>query len=127
MRRALLVEDHEPSRKAYKEVMEKYQFTVAAPRHIEELRQLLDEFAYDFILTEVITGDGRPLDILAEYRDRLNRYGTIVVFMGRDPGLCNLIQAAGFQYFMLCPVSVEAVKHTIKRFFPNASSKSNKQ
>lgn len=109
MRRALLVEDHRPTRKALAQLLSRRQFEVVSVGTVSEARASASREAFDIVISDIGLPDGNGYDLMTELRSRYGLVGIALTGYGRDEDV-DRSQAAGFSAHLTKPVSIEGLE-----------------
>lgn len=109
MRRALLVEDHRPTRKALAHLLTRRHFDVVSVGSVSEARASASREAFDIVISDIGLPDGNGYDLMTELRSRHGLVGIALTGYGREEDV-DRSQAAGFSAHLTKPVSVEGLE-----------------
>jgi PAS domain S-box-containing protein len=109
MRRALLVEDHRPTRKALAHLLSRRHYEVVSVGSVSEARATAGREYFDIVISDIGLPDGNGYDLMTELRNRHGLVGIALTGYGRDEDV-DRSQAAGFSAHLTKPVSVEGLE-----------------
>jgi CheY-like chemotaxis protein len=109
MRRALLVEDHPPTRKALTQLLARRHFEVVGVGSVSEARTTAGREPFDVVISDIGLPDGNGYDLMTELRSRYGLVGIALTGYGRDEDV-DRSQAAGFSAHLTKPVSIEGLE-----------------
>jgi CheY-like chemotaxis protein len=109
MRRALLVEDHRPTRKALANLLTRRHYEVVSVGSVSEARETAGRQPFDIVISDIGLPDGNGYDLMTELRNRHGLVGIALTGYGRDEDV-DRSQAAGFSAHLTKPVSVEGLE-----------------
>jgi PAS domain S-box-containing protein len=109
MRRALLVEDHRPTRKALAHLLTRRHYDVVSVGSVSEARATASREAFDIVISDIGLPDGNGYDLMTELRSRHGLVGIALTGYGREEDV-DRSQAAGFSAHLTKPVSVEGLE-----------------
>jgi PAS domain S-box-containing protein len=106
--RVLLVEDHEPTRKALAHLLSRRRYEVVSAGSLAEARLRVDEYAFDLLVSDIGLPDGSGNDLMAELRQRFGLKGIALTGYGMEQDVART-QQAGFIAHLTKPVRVESL------------------
>lgn len=121
----LILEDDEGLRRIYSLALSKFdscQIDQAAT--MEQARSLLDSHDYDILISDMRIGRERATDILDQYRQRLEDYGTRIVMCSAFGQYRNLPKDV--DYFLEKPISVDKLVNLVSEL-AGIQAKENKE
>ncbi len=108
----LLVEDHQPTCVALRELLARRGYRVTTAATVAEARGAVDGGRFDFVISDVGLPDGNGCDLMAEFRDRFRLKGVALTGYGMDEDMLRS-RAAGFVTHLTKPVSVQALERAL--------------
>src|SRR5690606_28522700 len=93
--RILLVEDHEPTRRALERLLRRRGFEVAPAGSLAQARELARASAYDLLVSDVGLPDGSGCDLMRELRAAYGLKGIALTGYGMEQDIVRS-RAAGF-------------------------------
>jgi PAS domain S-box-containing protein len=108
-RRALLVEDHQPTRKALAQLLVRRSYHVVSVGSVSEARATAGRESFDLVISDIGLPDGNGYDLMNELRSRYGLVGIALTGYGSDDDI-NRSEAAGFSAHLLKPVSVQGLE-----------------
>jgi len=108
----LLVEDHQPTCVALRELLARRGYRVTTAATVAEARGAADGGRFDFVISDVGLPDGNGCELMAEFRDRLGLKGVALTGYGMDEDMLRS-RAAGFVTHLTKPVSVQALERAL--------------
>ena len=109
----LLVEDHEPTRSALKQLLSRRHFRVASAGSCSEARSLMKKYDdFKLIISDIGLPDGRGFDLMTEFHRKFGAKGIALTGYGREEEVAQS-QAAGFTTHLTKPVSVESLENAL--------------
>ncbi len=108
----LLVEDHQPTCVALRELLARRGYRVTTAGTVAEARDAVDGGRFDFVISDVGLPDGNGCDLMAEFRDRFRLKGVALTGYGMDEDMLRS-RAAGFVTHLTKPVSVQALERAL--------------
>jgi PAS domain S-box len=108
----LLVEDHQPTCVALRELLARRGYQVTTAGTLAEAREAAEGGRFDFVISDVGLPDGNGCDLMAELRERLGLKGVALTGYGMDEDMLRS-RAAGFVTHLTKPVSVQALERAL--------------
>lgn len=109
--RILIIEDDTPILQLYSKLLATSGYEVHPAGTASAGRALLEQKQFDMLICDMRLGNERGIDLIAEYRDKLNQEETVIIGVSAENHYQRLCQQAGVDFFMTKPVSaLELVK-----------------
>ena len=118
----LLVEDHQPTCVALRELLARRGYRVTMAGSVAEARLAVEGGRFDFLISDVGLPDGNGCDLMAEFRDRFGLKGVALTGYGMDEDMLRS-RAAGFVTHLTKPVSVQALERALMQVVDGAGAK----
>jgi len=106
--RVLLVEDHDPTRKALMHLLARRHYQVVSAKSMNEALQLIGENAVDFIISDIGLPDGSGHDLMAQLRDTRQLKGIALSGYGMDRDIMRG-REAGFSAHLIKPIDIQSL------------------
>ncbi|HYP16417.1 MAG TPA: response regulator, partial [Opitutus sp.] len=110
--RVLLIEDHQPTCVALRELLARRRYDVVTAGTVTDARTRAEKEKFDFVISDVGLPDGNGCDLMAEFRARYGLPGVALTGYGMDEDL-ERSRAAGFVTHLTKPVSVQALEKAL--------------
>jgi PAS domain S-box-containing protein len=107
--RVLLVEDHEPTRNALRQLLQRRKYQVTAAASVAEARNCAAREPFDFVISDIGLPDGDGASLMAQLRERFGLKGIALTGYGMDHDISRC-QAAGFVTHLTKPVRIESLE-----------------
>lgn len=111
-RRVLLVEDHQPTRSALIQLLNRRHFDVIGAESLSQARAIAAREAFELLISDIGLPDGNGCDLMSELRHRRGLIGIALTGYGMDEDV-GRSQAAGFAAHLTKPVSVQALDRAL--------------
>ncbi|ATC62831.1 hypothetical protein CMV30_01990 [Nibricoccus aquaticus] len=113
--RVLLVEDHEPTRNALRQLLHRRKYQVTSAGTVAEAKAAVEKAAFDFVVSDIGLPDGDGATLMAELRERFGLRGIALTGYGMDQDISRC-QAAGFVAHLTKPVRIESLEAALGLF-----------
>jgi len=110
--RILLVEDHEPTRTALTQLLQRRRYLVVAAGSVQEARQHADREAFDLLISDIGLPDGNGNDLMAELRKRQGLQGIALTGYGMEEDIART-RNAGFGAHLTKPVRAQSLDEAL--------------
>jgi signal transduction histidine kinase len=111
-RRVLLVEDHEPTRRALETLLRRRQFEVCPAVSLHEARALADGQSFDVLISDIGLPDGNGFELMSELRGRYNLPGIALTGYGMEEDVARS-QDAGFLMHLTKPIHAQSLDEAL--------------
>ena len=115
----LLVEDHEPTRKALASMLVRRHYIIQAAGSVAEARKIAEKDKIDFVISDIGLPDGSGNDLMIELNDRFALKGIALTGYGMEKDIQSSL-AAGFVAHLTKPVHIQALEKVLTATFLNA-------
>jgi signal transduction histidine kinase len=106
--RILLVEDHEPTRKALEVLLRQRAYTVMSSASLAEARALAAAHPFDVLVSDIGLPDGTGSDLMAEMKQQYGVRGVALTGYGMEEDI-DRSRAAGFTVHLTKPILVQSL------------------
>lgn len=113
--RILLVEDHEPTRTALLNLLERHKYKVFAVESIAKAREIANQQTIDLVISDIGLPDGSGNDLMKELRDRFGLKGIALTGYGMEQDVLHTL-TSGFVTHLIKPVRMEALEKELAAF-----------
>jgi PAS domain S-box-containing protein len=107
--RVLLIEDHEATRNALRQLLQRRKYQVKAAASVTEAQSYVAQESFDLVVSDIGLPDGDGASLMAELRDRFGLKGIALTGYGMDHDISRC-QAAGFVTHLTKPVRIESLE-----------------
>lgn len=111
--RILLVEDHEPTRRALEMLLRKRRHVVVSAGSIAGARILAEQHLFDVVISDLGLPDGDGTELMRELHARLNLRGIALTGYGMEQDVARC-RSAGFVTHLTKPVRIEDLEAALK-------------
>jgi len=111
-RRVLLVEDHEPTRKALAHLLTRRKFEVISAGSVTEALAAAAAHTIDFVISDIGLPDGNGHQLMATLRESHGLTGIALSGYGMDQDIAQG-RAAGFLAHLIKPVDVQSLENAL--------------
>ena len=108
----LLVEDHEPTRRALEALLQRRRFDVVASASVAEARALAENNKFDLLISDIGLPDGTGFELMAEMKDRHGMRGIALTGYGMEEDI-DRSREAGFVVHLTKPVVVQSLEKAL--------------
>ena len=122
--RILLVEDHEPTRKALTQLLKRRRFHVEAAGSLAEARALAEKHDFHLLISDIGLPDGDGYALMMELGSRRPVKGIALTGYGMEHDVA-FSQAAGFVAHLTKPVRVQSLEAALAMALPQQQPASN--
>ncbi len=106
--RVLLIEDHDPTRKALMRLLARRHYRVVPASSVGEALRQAGENPVDFVISDIGLPDGSGHDLMAQLRDTFQLKGIALSGYGMDHDIARGRQA-GFSAHLIKPVDIQSL------------------
>jgi DNA-binding response OmpR family regulator len=106
--RLLLVEDHEPTRRAIHDLLASRNFEVCAAATVADAWALVANIRFDLLLSDIGLPDGDGFLLMRELQDRYGLRGIALTGFGTEDDI-KLGQEAGFSAHIVKPIQADVL------------------
>lgn len=110
----LLVEDHEDTRMLVERLLARCGYDVCAAGTVNAARQLLCNFRFDALLSDIGLPDGDGYDVLAEAKTRQPNTKAIAMSAYSATGDRTRAAEAGFEDYLVKPLDVRRLRRVLE-------------
>jgi signal transduction histidine kinase len=111
-RRVLLVEDHEPTRKALENLLRRRRFEVSTAVSLREARALAGGQSFDVLISDIGLPDGDGFELMSELRERYKIPGIALTGYGMEEDVARS-QDAGFLMHLTKPIHAQSLDEAL--------------
>ena len=115
--RILLVEDHEPTRKALAHLLERRHYEVQVAASITEARGLAEHNTFHLLISDIGLPDGNGNDLMSELRAKYNLQGIALTGYGMEQDILRA-RNAGFGAHLIKPVRAQSLDEALGSVLP---------
>lgn len=108
LNRVLLVEDHEPTRKALELLLKRRHFDVASSASLEEARALAASRPFDVLISDIGLPDGTGFELMQEMSERYGMRGIALTGYGMEEDI-GRSRSAGFHVHLTKPILIQSL------------------
>lgn len=108
----LLVEDHEPTRRALAALLQRRRFKVFTSASVAEARALAEHNKFDLLISDIGLPDGTGFELMAEMKDRHGMQGIALTGYGMEEDI-DRSREAGFVVHLTKPVVVQSLEKAL--------------
>ena len=112
MRRILLVEDHEPTRRTLHALLQLRQYEVASASTLAEARELASRLPFDVLVSDIGLPDGTGFELMAEMKRAYGLCGIALTGYGMDEDVGHS-QRAGFRLHLTKPIAMQSLDEAL--------------
>jgi DNA-binding response OmpR family regulator len=113
--RILILEDDAPILTLYSKVLIASGYEVQSATSVPEGRELLNRQHFDMLICDMRLGNERGIDLISEYRVRLQEAKTAIIGVSAESHYQRLCQQIGVDFFLIKPVSAMELVQLVKR------------
>jgi PAS domain S-box-containing protein len=110
--RILLVEDHEPTRKALTHLLSRRNYEVEIAASIAEALEIAGKGRFDVVISDIGLPDGLGYDLMEELKSRYRLRGIALTGYGMEKDVVRS-QKAGFVFHLTKPVHAQALDQAL--------------
>jgi DNA-binding response OmpR family regulator len=110
--RLLLVEDHEPTRRAVQKILADRNFEVCPAATVADAWALADATTFDLLLSDIGLPDGDGFLLMREMQDRFGLKGIALTGFGLEDDI-RLGMEAGFSAHLVKPIKAQVLDATL--------------
>ena len=110
--RLLLVEDHEPTRKAVLKLLAARNFEVCAAGSVADAWALVEDARFDLVVSDIGLPDGDGFLLMRELQDRYGLRGIALTGFGLEDDI-KLGKEAGFSAHIVKPIRPDVLDKTL--------------
>jgi signal transduction histidine kinase len=108
LRKILLVEDHEPTRKALATLLKRRNFDVTTAGSVEEARDAAAKETFEVLISDIGLPDGTGFELMADLKQRQGLIGIALTGYGMEDDIARS-REAGFKVHLTKPVVVQSL------------------
>lgn len=112
LKRVLLVEDHEPTRKTLEVLLQRRQYDVATSASVREARALASEQVFDLLISDIGLPDGSGFELMQELGERTGILGIALTGYGMEEDV-ERSRNVGFRVHLTKPINVQSLDHAL--------------
>jgi PAS domain S-box-containing protein len=110
--RVLLIEDHEATRGALRQLLQRRQYEVVTAGSVAEGRMSAERNAFDFVISDIGLPDGDGAVLMSELRERFHLKGIALTGYGMEQDIARS-RASGFVAHLTKPIRIEALESAL--------------
>lgn len=111
-RRVLLVEDHDPTRKALEALLRRRDFDVSAAVSLAEARAFTASHRFDVLISDIGLPDGNGFELMSEMRGRSDLLSIALTGYGMEDDIARS-RVAGFQVHLTKPIRTQLLDEAL--------------